>query len=176
LARSSRSSKGTFTGSSPSTPRRPSRCRRPWRRELTVDFQTPADLVEFAHDSERQFARLLDFYGIAWEYEPKSFPIEFDADREATGWFTPDFYLPDEDMFIEITTMNQKLVTKKNRKVRLLRTNHPHVHCKIFYQRDFLHLLIKYDLEPPDALEESPAPTRIPGPVQVVNLGETEAG
>ena len=68
--------------------------------------------------------------------------------------------------------MNQKLVTKKNRKVRLLRSNHPYVNCKIFYQRDFLHLLIKYDLEPPDALEESPAPTRIPGPVDVVKLGE----
>jgi len=157
-------------------PRPPSRCRRAWRHELTVDFQTPADLVEFAHDSERQFARLLDFYGIAWEYEPRSFPIEVDDSGEPTGWFTPDFYLPDEDLFIEITTMNQKLVTKKNRKVRLLREHHPHINCKIFYQRDFLHLLIKYDLEPPDTVDEPPAPTRIPGPVQVINLGETEAG
>ena len=79
-------------------------------------------------------------------------------------------------MFIEITTMNQKLVTKKNRKVRLLRANHPDVKCKIFYQRDFLNLLIKYGLEPPEQLEDSPAPTRIPGPVQVVNLGESETG
>jgi len=93
------------------------------------------------------------------------------------GWFTPDFYLPDEDLFIEITTMSQKLVTKKNRKIRLLRECHPDIRCKIFYQRDYLHLLIKYDLE--SALETdqaAPAPTRIPGPVQVINLGETETG
>ncbi|OFW66761.1 MAG: hypothetical protein A2Z12_09155 [Actinobacteria bacterium RBG_16_68_21] len=93
------------------------------------------------------------------------------------GWFTPDFYLPDEDLFIEITTMSQKLVTKKNRKIRLLRELHPEVRCKIFYQRDYLHLLIKYDLETPgDTAPDAPAPTRIPGPVQVINLGETETG
>lgn len=72
--------------------------------------------------------------------------------------------------------MNQKLVTKKNRKVRLLGEHHPDVRCKIFYQRDFLNLLIKYDLEPPFEMEALPAPTRIPGPIQVVNLGETRIG
>jgi hypothetical protein len=69
--------------------------------------------------------------------------------------------------------MNQKLVTKKNRKVRLLRQHHPDVECKIFYQRDYLHLLVKYGLAPVDD-ESPPAPTRIPGPPQVVNLGEVE--
>ena len=127
----------------------------------------------FAHTSEEQFARLLDFYGIDWEYEPRSFPIEFDDEGAPTGSFTPDFYLPGEDVYIEITTMNQKLVTKKNRKVRRMRELYPDVDCKIFYQRDYLHLLIKYDLEP--VREDAPAaPTRIPGPLQVLNLGELE--
>ncbi|HLA68031.1 MAG TPA: hypothetical protein VJP05_11145 [Acidimicrobiia bacterium] len=73
--------------------------------------------------------------------------------------------------------MSQKLVTKKNRKIRLLRERHPEVRCKIFYQRDYLHLLIKYDLEASTvSLGDSPAPTRIPGPVQVINLGDTETG
>ena len=111
------------------------------------EFASPADAVTFAHQSEEQFARLLDFYGIDWEYEPRSFPIEFDEGGNPTGYFTPDFYLPDEDLFIEITTMNQKLVTKKNRKVRQLRALHPEVHCKIFYQRDYLSLVRKYGLE-----------------------------
>jgi len=71
--------------------------------------------------------------------------------------------------------MNQKLVTKKNRKIRLLNQHHPSVKCKVFYQRDYLHLLIKYGLKAPDHLEEQPTPTRIPGPVQVINLGESEA-
>jgi hypothetical protein len=79
-------------------------------------------------------------------------------------------------MYIEITTMNQKLVTKKNRKVRLLRQHHPQVSCKVFYQRDYLHLLIKYGLETTPELDDVTAPTRIPGPVQVIDLGESEAG
>ena len=116
---------------------------------------------------------MLDFYGIDWEYEPRSFPIVFDTDGEARKFFTPDFYLPDEDVFIEITTMSQKLVTKKNRKVRLLRENHPGVSCKIFYQRDYLHLLIKYGIAP-DPDQPLVAPTRIPGPPQVTNLGEVK--
>ena len=131
--------------------------------------------MSFAHESERQFARLLDFYEIPWEYEPRSFPIEFDDAGEPAKYFTPDFYLPDEDRFIEITTMNQKLVTKKNRKVRLLREHHPDVQCKVLYQRDYLNLLVKYGLEPPETLEEPPAPTRMPGPPNVIDLGEDRA-
>lgn len=118
---------------------------------------------------------MLDFYGLEWEYEPTAFAIEFNQDGEPTSHFTPDFFLPDENLYIEITTMNQKLVTKKNRKIRLLNQHHPSIKCKIFYQRDYLHLLIKYGLEAPDHLEDQPTPTRIPGPVQVINLGESEA-
>jgi hypoxanthine phosphoribosyltransferase len=75
-------------------------------------------------------------------------------------------------LFIEITTMNQKLVTKKNRKVRKLRTLYPDLKCKIFYQRDYLHLLVKYGLEEAADEEEPNVPTRIPGPLQVLDLGE----
>jgi hypoxanthine phosphoribosyltransferase len=106
-----------------------------------------SDTVGFAHASERQFARLLDFYGIEWEYEPTSFDIDFDAEGAVLARFTPDFYLPLYDLFIEITTLNQKLVTKKNRKVRRLRERYPEVKCKIFYQRDYLSLVTKYGLE-----------------------------
>ncbi|HEX9236261.1 MAG TPA: hypoxanthine phosphoribosyltransferase, partial [Actinomycetota bacterium] len=81
----------------------------------------PSDTVPFAHASERQFARLLDFYQIEWRYEPTSFDLEVDADGNVVQRFTPDFYLPAYDLYIEITTLNQRLVTKKNRKVRRLR-------------------------------------------------------
>ena len=106
-----------------------------------------SDSVRFAHASERQFARLLDFYQIEWEYEPRSFDLERDATGNVTQRFTPDFYLPQYDLFIEITTLSQKLVTKKNRKVRRLREQYPDIHCKIFYQRDYLSLVTKYGLE-----------------------------
>ena len=81
----------------------------------------PSDTVSFAHASERQFARLLDFYQIEWDYEPTSFDLEWDRDGSVVQRFTPDFYLPMYDLYIEITTLNQQLVTKKNRKVRRLR-------------------------------------------------------
>ena len=86
-----------------------------------------SDTVRFAHASERQFAQLLDFYAIAWEYEPRSFDIEWDREGRVTQRFTPDFYLPEFDLYIEITTLNQKLVTKKNRKVRRLRERYPEI-------------------------------------------------
>ena len=76
--------------------------------------------MRFAHNSERQFAKLLDFYGIVWDYEPRTFTLERDRDGQPTQAFTPDFYLPAYDLYIEITTLNQKLVTKKNRKARRL--------------------------------------------------------
>jgi hypothetical protein len=106
-----------------------------------------SDTVGFAHASERQFARLLDFYGIEWEYEPTSFDIDYDAEGTVVSRFTPDFYLPAYDLYIEITTLNQNLVTKKNRKVRRLRERYPEVKCKVFYQRDYLSLVTKYGLE-----------------------------
>jgi hypothetical protein len=103
--------------------------------------------VSFAHASERQFARLLDFYQIEWEYEPRSFDLEWDRQGNVIQQFTPDFYLPAWDLYIEITTMNQKLVTRKNRKVRRLLELYPDVKCKVFYQRDYLSLVTKYGLE-----------------------------
>ena len=109
----------------------------------------PSDLVQFAHNSERQFARLLDFYQIEWQYEPRSFDIDWDRDGKPLQKFTPDFYLPQFDQFVEITTMSQKLVTKKNRKARRLRELYPDIKIKILYQRDYLNLLVKYGLEEP---------------------------
>ena len=100
----------------------------------------------FANPSEEMFANLLDFYRIAWEYEPRSFPIQLDADGHPLESFVPDFYLPEYDLYVELTTMKQSLVTKKNRKVRLLRELYPHVNIKVFYQKDFENLIFKYGL------------------------------
>jgi len=112
-----------------------------------ADLEPVSDrLPEFAHPSEREFARVMDFYRIRWEYEPKTFPIEWDENKNIVSAFTPDFYLPDLDLFIELTTMKQNLVTKKNRKVRLLRELYPDVNIKILYERDYKNLIWKYGL------------------------------
>ena len=112
----------------------------------------PHERIRFAHNSERQFAKLLDFYGVTWEYEPTEFALEYDRQGNAVQAFRPDFYLPAYDLYIEITTLNQKLVTKKNRKIRRLQELHPEIKVKIFYQRDYLSLLVKYGLEEPSQL------------------------
>jgi cytidylate kinase len=100
----------------------------------------------FAHHSEQIFANLLDFYRIAWEYEPRSFPIQWDAEGRIAESFTPDFYLPEFELYVELTTMKQSLVTRKNRKIRLLRELYPHLNVQVFYQKDFENLIFKYGL------------------------------
>jgi hypothetical protein len=100
----------------------------------------------FANASEEIFANLLDFYRIAWEYEPRSFPIQYDPDGTVLESFTPDFFLPEFDLYVELTTMKQSLVTRKNRKVRLLRELYPHLNIQVFYQKDFENLIFKYGL------------------------------
>jgi len=109
---------------------------------------SPAGLVTFAHKSEAELARILDFYGIRWEYEPRTFPLRWDDQGRVLESFSPDFYLPDQDLFIELTTLKQSLVTKKNRKIRRLRELYPGINIKIFYGRDFRQLALKYGLEP----------------------------
>ena len=101
---------------------------------------------EFGHPSEEVFANLLDFYRIAWDYEPRSFPLQWDKDGKVQEAFTPDFYLPEFDMYVELTTMKQAHVTRKNRKIRLLRAIYPHVNIQVFYQKDVQDLVIKYGL------------------------------
>jgi cytidylate kinase len=100
----------------------------------------------FANASEEMFANLLDFYRIAWEYEPRSFPVQWDREGNVRESFTPDFYLPEVDMYVELTTMKQSLVTRKNRKVRLLRELYPHLNIQVYYQKDFENLVFKYGL------------------------------
>jgi len=100
----------------------------------------------FMHPSEEIFANLLDFYQVAWEYEPRSFPIQWDKDGRVLEAFTPDFYLAEFDLYVELTTMKQSLVTKKNHKVKLLRMIYPNVNIQVFYQKDFENLIFKYGL------------------------------
>ena len=101
---------------------------------------------QFGHPSEQVFANVLDFYGIAWDYEPRSFPLQWDKDGKVSEAFTPDFYLPEFDLYLELTTMKQANVTKKNRKIRLLRAIYPHVNIQVFYQKDVQDLVMKYGL------------------------------
>ena len=89
-------------------------------------------------------ARILDFYAVRWQYEPHTFPILWNLDGDVVESFSPDFYLPDLDLYLEMTTLRQKLVRKKNRKLRRLRELYPSINIKLFYARDFRALMLKY--------------------------------
>jgi hypothetical protein len=100
----------------------------------------------FSHPAERAFAAVLDFYRIHWEYEPTTFPLEWDSNGKITAAFSPDFYLIEEDLYVELTTMKQSLVTEKNRKLRQLHELYPDVKCKLMYRKDVENLAVKYGL------------------------------
>jgi len=101
---------------------------------------------DFAHPSEKEFAKILDMHHIKWKYEPTEFPLEWDAEGNISMGFKPDFYLTEYDTYIELTTMNRKYVTEKNKKVRLLQEIYPHINIKIVYKKDFNSLIDKFEL------------------------------
>jgi hypothetical protein len=104
----------------------------------------PAPRERFANLSEEIFARLLSLYGVRWVYEPLEFPLAWDEHGSVTRAFRPDFYLPERGTFIELTVLEQRLVTKKNRKVREFRALYPEVPLEVVYRGDFLDLVRRH--------------------------------
>ena len=101
----------------------------------------------FAHETEETFARILDFYGIEWQYEPRTFPLEWDESGIVIEAFSPDFYLPQQDLYIELTTLRPQLSTRKNRKLRRMQELYPQINIKLFKRNDIRHLMVKYGLD-----------------------------
>lgn len=106
--------------------------------------QLAVDGTRFAHASEAELARILDFYMVRWEYEPRTFAILWNLEGQVVESFSPDFYLPDLDLWLELTTLRQSLVRRKNRKLRRLRELYPMLRVKLLYARDFRALMLKY--------------------------------
>jgi hypothetical protein len=130
------------------------------RMALSRHGMSPPGPVElkrtaFVHPSEEMFARLLEFYRIAWEYEPRSFPLRWDRDGKVTEAFTPDFYLPEFNLYLELTTMKQANVTRKNRKIKLVKQLYPDVNIQVFYQKDFENLIFKHGLPDRESVPEA---------------------
>jgi hypoxanthine phosphoribosyltransferase len=115
----------------------------------TPDFQAYLGTrpPRFANDAELECAKVLDYHGVPWDYEPRTFVLERDDDGRVLEAFTPDFFLPEQDLYLEITVMKQSLVTRKNRKLRKLRQLYPGVRVKLFYKRDIERLAERYHLD-----------------------------
>ena len=117
-------------------------------RSEKADFQAYCGSTppRFANRSELECAKILDYYGVPWEYEPRTFVLERDEQRRVVEAFTPDFYLPEQELYLELTVMKQSLVTRKNRKLRKLRALYPDINVKLFYKRDIERLAQRYRL------------------------------
>jgi hypothetical protein len=107
----------------------------------------PKTSPKFSHPTEEAFAKILDFYGIKWEYEPRTFPLSYDADGNVTEAFSPDFYLPEQDLYIELTTLRPKLANFKNRRIRRMKELYPEINIKLFKRREMHKLMVKFGLE-----------------------------
>lgn len=100
----------------------------------------------FIHPIEEAFARILDFYGVAWEYEPTTFPLQWDDEGHVIEAFTPDFFLPQQDLYIELTTLRPKLMLRKNRKLKRIKALYPEVNIKLLKRRELRNMMLRFGM------------------------------
>jgi hypothetical protein len=100
--------------------------------------------ITFVHPIEQVFAHILDFYGIAWDYEPRTFPLEWDENSKVTLAFAPDFFLPEQNLYVELTVLRPKLTNTKNKKMRLMRELYPDVNVKLFKRRELRNMMVRF--------------------------------
>jgi len=107
----------------------------------------PHDEIDFPHPSEKEFAHVLDFFGIEWQYEPATFPLRWDENGDLIEAFSPDFYLVKQDVYVELTTLRPTLMREKHRKVRLLKEIYPEINIRLWGRKDFERFLEHLGLE-----------------------------
>ncbi|MEX1018978.1 MAG: hypothetical protein WDZ49_04930 [Litorilinea sp.] len=112
-----------------------------------TERETEEETPRFAHPAEAMLARILDYYGVEWIYEPRTFALEWDKAGNVTLAFSPDFYLPQEDLYLEVTTLRPQLIRHKNRKMRRMQELYPNVNIKLLKRQDIRDMMIKFGLE-----------------------------
>jgi hypothetical protein len=108
--------------------------------------EAPKKKPVFIHPIEEAFARILDYYGVKWEYEPRTFPLEHDQRGNVTVAFKPDFYLPEQNLYVELTTLRPKLIQRKNRKLKLMKELYPEVNVKLFKRRELRNMMLRFGM------------------------------
>lgn len=109
--------------------------------------ETVQDPPQFAHPVEATFARILDYYGVEWVYEPRTFALEWDDEGNVAVAFSPDFYLPQQDLYIELTTLRPQLIRHKNRKMRRMQELYPEINIKLLKRQDIRDMMVKFGLD-----------------------------
>jgi hypothetical protein len=100
----------------------------------------------FVHPIEGAFARILDFYSVKWEYEPTTFPLQWDEKGNVVEAFTPDFFLPEQDLYIELTTLRPKLTLRKNRKLKKIQELYPEINIKLLKRRELRNMMLRFGM------------------------------
>lgn len=113
------------------------------KRGQFLNDSTEPSSTRFVNPIEEVFARILDFYGIAWLYEPRTFPLAWDAKGNVTVAFAPDFYLPDQNLYVELTTLRPQLSTRKNWKMKRMSELYPEISIKLFKRRELRNMMLK---------------------------------
>ena len=102
--------------------------------------------IIFSHPSEVELAQVLDFFGIAWRYEPTTFPIAWDEQGNLKEAFTPDFYLVDQELYVELTTLRAKLMRVKHRKIKRMAELYPDINVRLWSRSDFMGFMRRFGL------------------------------
>lgn len=100
----------------------------------------------FIHPIEEVFSRILDYYGVTWEYEPRTFPLTWDTEGNVVEAFKPDFYLPQQKLYVELTTLRPKLTGKKNRKLKKIKEMYPDINIKLFKRRELRNMMVRFGM------------------------------
>ena len=107
----------------------------------------PRQEIVFSHPSEKELAQVLDFYGIKWRYEPVTFPLRWDKDGNLLEAFSPDFYLVEQDLYVELTTLRSKLMRFKKRKIKRIQELYPEINIRMWTRKDFERLLERFGMQ-----------------------------
>ena len=111
-----------------------------------MEEQTKKPQPVFIHPIEQAFARILDFYGVTWEYEPRTFPLAWDQEGNVIEAFKPDFYLPEQNLYVELTTLRPKLTLRKNRKLKKIKELYPDINIKLFKRRELRNMMLRFGM------------------------------
>jgi len=83
---------------------------------------------------EANIARLFNYSGIKWTYQQKTFDL-------GSQNYTPDFYLPDGDIYIEVKNFLWRYSKTRDRKFRKI---YPGIKLTLLLKKDYLELEKKY--------------------------------
>lgn len=109
-------------------------------------FYRGSEPPRFANRIELEWAKFFDFYELPWDYEPTVFVFGL-SDQGGYFGFRPDFYLPEQDLYVEITVGKSVTLSRKNKKIRKLRQMYPDVKLKVFRRSDFVALAARIGLD-----------------------------